>query len=151
MLDLKHIVDNIDSVIEKLNTRGQDFSYLRELVSLSETRKNVIVDVEAKKAFRNETSKKIGALKRNNQDVSEVLKEVETIGTDIKALDETLLQIDTTIKEILLNTPNIPSETTPLGKDEYDNVEIKKYLEPKKFAFQPKDHVELGTQLGILD
>ncbi len=58
MLDLKYIVDNIDRVIEKLNTRGQDFSYLRELVSLSETRKNVIVDVEAKKAFRNETSKK---------------------------------------------------------------------------------------------
>ena len=151
MLDLKYIVDNIDSVIEKLNTRGQDFSYLRELVSLSETRKNVIVDVEAKKAFRNETSKKIGALKRENKDASEVLKEVETIGTDIKALDETLLQIDTTIKEMLLNTPNIPSATTPVGKDEQDNVEIKTYLEPKKFTFQPKDHVELGTQLGILD
>jgi len=148
MLDLKYIVDNIDSVIEKLNTRGQDFSYLRELVSLSETRKNVIVDVEAKKAFRNETSKKIGALKRENKDASEVLKEVETIGTDIKALDETLLQIDTTIKEMLLNTPNIPSATTPVGKDEQDNVEIKTYLEPKKFTFQPKDHVNLEHNSG---
>jgi seryl-tRNA synthetase len=151
MLDLKYIVENIDTVIKKLNTRGQDFSYLKELVSLSETRKNIILDVEAKKAFRNETSKKIGELKRLNQDATEILKQVESIGDDIKQLDQQLLEIDDTIKEILLNTPNLPSDSVPFGKDELDNVEVKTYLEPTTFSFEPKDHVELGTKLGILD
>ena len=151
MLDLKYIVENIDTVIKKLNTRGQDFSYLKELVSLSETRKNIILDVEAKKAFRNETSKKIGELKRLNQDATEILKQVESIGDDIKQLDQQLLEVDDTIKDILLNTPNLPSDSTPIGKDEHDNVEVKTYLEPTTFSFEPKDHVELGTKLGILD
>ena len=151
MLDLKYIVENIDTIIKKLNTRGQDFSYLKELVSLSETRKNIILDVEAKKAFRNETSKKIGELKRLNQDATEMLKQVESIGDDIKQLDQQLLEVDDTIKDILLNTPNLPSDSTPIGKDEHDNVEVKTYLEPTTFSFEPKDHVELGTKLGILD
>ena len=151
MLDLKYIVENIDDVINKLNTRGQDFSYLKELVSLSESRKNMITEVESKKAFRNETSKKIGELKRLKQDATETLKQVESLGDDIKQLDQQLLEVDAKIKDILLNTPNIPNETTPIGTDENDNVEVKTYLTPTTFSFKPKDHVELGTKLGILD
>ena len=151
MLDLKYIVENIDDVINKLNTRGQDFSYLKELVSLSESRKNMITEVESKKAFRNETSKKIGELKRLKQDATETLKQVESLGDDIKQLDQQLLEVDTKIKEKLLNTPNIPNKTTPIGADETDNVEVKTYLTPTTFSFEPKDHVELGTKLGILD
>lgn len=151
MLDLKYIVENIDAVINKLNTRGQDFSYLKELVSLSESRKNMITEVESKKAFRNETSKKIGELKRLKQDATETLKQVESLGDDIKQLDQQLLEVDAKIKDILLNTPNIPNETTPIGTDENDNVEVKTYLTPTTFSFKPKDHVELGTKLGILD
>ena len=151
MLDLKYIVEHIDTVIQKLNTRGQDFSYLRTLVSLSENRKNIITEVEAKKAFRNETSKKIGELKRLKQDATQVLAQVETIGDEIKQLDQQLIEVDEKIKDILLNTPNIPSDTTPIGANEEDNVEIKKHLEPTTFSFEAKDHVELGTKLGILD
>ena len=151
MLDLKYIVENIDNVINKLNTRGQDFSYLKELVSLSESRKNMITEVESKKAFRNETSKKIGELKRLKQDATETLKQVESLGDDIKQLDQQLLEVDTKIKDILLNTPNIPNKTTPIGADETDNVEVKTYLTPTTFSFKPKDHVDLGTKLGILD
>ena len=151
MLDLKYIVEHIDTVIQKLNTRGQDFSYLRSLVSLSENRKNIITEVEAKKAFRNETSKKIGELKRLKQDATDVLAQVETIGDEIKQLDQQLIEVDEKIKDILLNTPNIPSDTTPIGANEEDNVEIKKHLEPTTFSFEAKDHVELGTKLGILD
>lgn len=151
MLDLKYIVEHIDTVIQKLNTRGQDFSYLRTLVSLSDNRKNIITEVEAKKAFRNETSKKIGELKRLKQDATDVLAQVETIGDEIKQLDQQLIEVDEKIKDILLNTPNIPSDTTPIGTNEEDNVEIKRHLEPTTFSFEAKDHVELGTKLGILD
>lgn len=151
MLDLKYVVENIDYVIQKLNTRSQDFSHLKELVSLSEIRKSVIIEVETKKAFRNEASKKIGELKRLKQDITETLKEVESIGDEIQRLDQQLSEIDKKIKDILLNTPNVPSESTPIGKDEKENVEIKTYLEPTTFSFEPKDHVELGTSLGILD
>lgn len=151
MLDLKYIVEHIDTVIQKLNTRGQDFSYLRTLVSLSDNRKNIITEVEAKKAFRNETSKKIGELKRLKQDATDVLAQVETIGDEIKQLDQQLIEVDEKIKDILLNTPNIPSDTTPIGTNEEDNVEIKRHLEPTTFSFEAKDHVELGIKLGILD
>ncbi len=151
MLDLKFVVDNIDEVIKKLETRQGDFSYLRELVDLQEKRKQTILDVEALKAKRNETSKKIGELKRNKQDASEVLKEVATIGDDIKALDEKLKDTEMKIKDILDVTPNIPSESTPVGKDENDNVEVKHVGEPRVFDFPIKDHVELAQNLDILD
>ncbi len=151
MLDLKYVIDNIEVVIKKLSTRNADFSYLNELVELAEKRRVIIMDVEAKKAYRNEASKKIGQLKREKKDASEVLIEVADIGDAIKVLDNELKDVELKIQTIMAEVPNIPHEDTPIGKDENDNVEVKKWGEPRQFDFPVKDHVELSEKLGILD
>ncbi|MDI6452217.1 serine--tRNA ligase [Peloplasma aerotolerans] len=151
MLDLRWVIENIEEVIKKLSTRNADFSYLNELVLLQEQRKIVIADVETKKALRNTQSKKIGELKRNKQDASHFLDEVASLGDEIKDLDDQLKNIEDKIFNILSVTPNIPHESTPIGKDENDNIEIKKVGTPRVFNFPIKDHIELGEKLNILD
>ena len=151
MLDLKYVVDNIDEVITKLNTRNGDFNYLRELVTLQDDRKRLIVEVESLKAKRNEASKKIGEYKREKKDPKPILDEVENIGGNIATLDNNVKNIEEKIKCILDITPNIPNINTPIGKDETANLEIKRVGVPRIFNFKIKDHIELGEKLGILD
>lgn len=151
MLDLKYVVENIDEVIKKLNTRNSDFTYLKELVELADERSKLIHDVESKKAFRNEASKKIGEFKREKKDVTEILNEVSSLGDEIKELDNKADIIKDKINDILLNTPNIPDSSVPVGVDESNNVILRKHLEPTKFEFKIKDHVELGEDLDIID
>lgn len=151
MLDLKFVTENIDEVVKRLSQRNGDFSYLYELVTLQDQRKEFIASVESKKALRNESSKKIGELKRNKQDASHILDQVKDLGDEIKGLDEKLKDIEAKIFDILANTPNLCHESIPQGKDENDNLEIKKVGTPKSFDFKVVDHVELGEKLDILD
>ena len=151
MLDLKFVTENMDKVIENLSKRQGDFSYLKELEILQEDRKNIIVDVESKKALRNESSKKIGELKRNKQDATHILEQVKDLGDEIKTMDDKLKVIEEKIFDILAITPNLLHESVPYGEDESKNLEIRKVGTPKTFNFKVKDHVELGEQLGILD
>lgn len=151
MLDLKFVTENIDEVVKKLSNRNGDFNYLYELVDLQNERKELIIQVESKKALRNEQSKKIGELKRNKQDASHILNEVAHLGDDIKHLDDRLKEIEDKIFDILAVTPNMPHESVPVGKDDSANVELKKVGTPKIFDFKVKDHIELGESLGILD
>jgi seryl-tRNA synthetase len=151
MLDLKFVVENIDEVIEKLNQRNGNYDGLREVVSLYNDRKNIIADVESKKALRNEASKKIGELKRLKQDASHIMDEISDLGENIKNLDIVLKIIEDRINKIMANTPNLPHKSTPIGKDDTANVLIRKHLEPKVFDFPVKDHVEISEKLDILD
>ena len=129
MLDIKLIRENVEEVISRLNTRGGDFSYLRELVKDDERRREILVEVEGLKNERNQKSKLIGELKRNKQDASEVLASVANIGDKIKVLEEELKVLDEKIRMTLLTTPNLVSLTTKVGKDETENREIRKLRE----------------------
>ncbi len=151
MLDLKFVVENIDLVYEKLSQRNGDFSYLYDLVDLSEERKRLIMDVEAKKALRNDQSKKIGELKRQKLDATHILNEVAHLGDEIKTLDQELKDCEQKIFDLLAITPNLPNLSVPVGKDESANVEIRTWGKPRDFDFEIKDHVALGESLGILD
>ena len=151
MLDLKYVVENIEDVVKALSNRNGDFSYLYELVRLQDKRKAFIVLSEAKKAEKNEASKKIGELKRNKQDATEILNQVKDFGDEIKALDDKLKDIELKITDILANTPNLPHQSVPVGKDENANVEVRTFGKPKTFDFEVVDHVELGEKLDILD
>lgn len=151
MLDLKYVVENMETVIKKLSERQMDASYLKELIFLQDERKQIISEVESKKAYRNEQSKKIGTYKREGKDTKILMDDIAHIGDEVKLLDERLNEIEIKIETILLETPNIPHESVPYGKGEDDNVEIRTFLSPTKFDFVPKDHTELGEALGIFD
>jgi len=151
MIDIKLIREDVEKVIANLNNRGGDFSYLRDVKALDEKRRDLLVQVEEIKKTRNEKSKMIGILKREKKDATEVLESVAHLGSEIEQLDKEIAEIEEKITNSLLNTPNLLSEDVPIGKDENDNKEIKKYLEPTKFDFTPKAHYEIGEALGILD
>ena len=151
MLDLKRVVENTEEIINALEKRGGEFSYLKEIPELDRQRKVLILEVETLKSKRNEFSKKIGEYKREKKDTTELMVEIDGIGDKTKVIDEKLRAIDSKIKEILLGTPNVPRGTIPIGKDEDDNLEIKKYGNPKNFTFDPKPHWDLVTELDIID
>lgn len=151
MIDIKGIRDDVEGVIANLNQRGKDFSYLREVKIWDEDRRKLLVEVEGLKNIRNEKSKMIGALKREKKDATAVLKSVADIGDDILGKDKAIADLEEKINQALLNTPNLLHASVPFGKDEKGNVEIKKFMEPTKFAFEPKAHYELGEKLDILD
>ncbi|CDR31516.1 Serine--tRNA ligase [Acholeplasma oculi] len=151
MLDLKYVTENIDLVVEKLNQKGGDFSYLYEIPKLQEERKLVIQEVEGLKAKRNELSKLIGQYKREQKPIENLLKEVEDAKVLIPSLEEKLSTLEFRMFELLSITPNIPSDDVPVGKDETFNIEIKKWGTIRSFDFEIKDHVALGEALGILD
>lgn len=151
MLDLKFVTEHIDEVFQNLSNRQGDFKYLYELIDLQNERKTIIMDVESMKEKRNQASKKIGELKRQKLDATDILNEVQHLGDDIKEKDDKLKDIELRIFDILSITPNLLHPSTPIGKDDQDNKVIKIEGTPRVFDFKIKDHIELGESLGILD
>ena len=151
MLDIKLFRENIDVVKEGLKKRGQDIN-LDELMSWDADRRNIIKEIEDARLKRNSDSEKIGKLKREGKEPEkELLEELEQLRIRIQEKEKFLLNLETKIEDFLMRIPNIPDETTPVGKDEKDNVVVRVVGEPKKFAFKPKHHWEIGEKLGILD
>ncbi|MDD3122217.1 MAG: serine--tRNA ligase, partial [Candidatus Izemoplasmatales bacterium] len=151
MLDLKLIRDETAKVIELLNRRGGDFSYLHDLVQKDESRRNAIQRVETLKAKKNEVSRMIGAYKREGKDVSSVLVDMDSYANEIKSLDEFVSSTEEEIKQTLLLTPNMPNESIKVGPDDTFNLEVKKVGVPRIFSFPIKSHYDLGESLDILD
>lgn len=151
MIDIKLIRDDVENVIGKLSTRQKDFSYLRDVKAMDEQRRLLLVEVEKIKSIRNEKSKLIGQLKREKKDVQEVMDSVAHLGQEIVEKDNEIATLEEKIEYALLTTPNLLHSSVPIGKDERDNVEIRKFMTPTKFSFTPKPHYEIGEALGILD
>lgn len=151
MFDIRLIRDDVEGIIKKLETRQADFSYLRDTLKKDEQRRAIIAEVETLKQERNDKSKLIGQLKRDKLDATEAMQSVQNIGDNISKLDEQVKKLDEEINYSLLITPNLLHDSVPIGKGEKDNIEIRKYLEPRKFDFPIKAHFELGESLDILD
>lgn len=150
MLDVRKIRENPEEAKALLNARGVTGA-VEQILALDEKRRSVIANTEGLKARRNEVSKQVPALKSKGQDVSALLNEMKETADNIKALDEELNAIEESLNTILLTIPNFPSSRTPVGQSDADNVEIRKHLEPRQFAFEPKPHWEIGESLNILD
>lgn len=151
MLSSEYIINNLDEVIKRLNTRNGDYSYLKELKKLDQERKEIIKSSDLIKNKRNTLSKQIGEYKRNKMDTTSLFSEVNGLGDEISKLDEKIAAIDLKIKEILLNTPNLPHASVPVGKDENDNVVIRKWGTPREFDFKVLDHADLAEKHNLLD
>ena len=150
MLDIKLIRSDKEKVIEGLKKRNGEFP-IDEIVRLDSERRELITIVESKKAEQNQVSKSVVQLKKEGKDVSSIFAKMKDLSNKIKLFDEKIRNLDTDIESKLLYIPNIPDESVPLGLDDSDNIEIRKFGEPRKFDFEPKPHWDLGLDLGILD
>jgi len=151
MLDIKLFRDNLDFVKEGLAKRGftTDFD---NLLNLDEQRRKVILEIDQARLKRNTDSEQIGKLKREGKEPdAQLLQELEQFRTRIQEKERFLLTLENQIEDILLRIPNIPDETTPVGKSDKDNVVVRVVGDIPKFSFKPKHHWEIGTKLGILD
>ncbi|RRG18562.1 serine--tRNA ligase [Weissella viridescens] len=151
MIDLKYIRNNPEFVKERLATRGVDPEQIDELLAADAKRREILVQTEELKARRNKVSDEIGLKKRNKEDASDVIAEMQSVSAEIKTLDEQVEQLDEKIEHIALRLPNMPNESIPVGPDEDANVEDYKVGETTTFNFTPKPHYEIGGDLGILD
>jgi seryl-tRNA synthetase len=150
MLDIKWIRDNVDEVKTYLKARNHDFS-LQDLLDLDDKRRSMIAETESLKAERNEGSKRVAISKKSGEDVSPIKEHMKEIGQKIKDLDGEISDVESELNDMLLTIPNRPHESVPVGADENDNVEIRKWGEPPSFTFEPKAHWDIGESLGILD
>ncbi|MBE9535767.1 MAG: serine--tRNA ligase [Proteobacteria bacterium] len=150
MLDPKFLRGNWDKVAEALGTRGGSYN-LEKARQLDEQRRDLLGEVEALKGRRNLASQEIAKLQKEKADASSIIEEMKGVSQRIKDLDPKLSEIDEKLQNILLTIPNIPHPTTPVGRSEEDNREIRLVGEKPAFAFTPKPHWELGEELGILD
>lgn len=150
MLDLKFVIENAEAVKTALKTRSGEYD-VDIVLELNNKRREILKEVEVLKAERNRASAEVATLKREKKDASEIIAKMKEVGEKIKALDEQLAPTESALKMALLSIPNIPDASVPVGKDDGDNQELRKYLEPTKFDFEPKAHWELGEKMGILD
>ena len=136
--------------MEALKKRNNDLD-ITPAIELDKKRREILVDVEQKKASQNEISKKIPQMKKNGESTDEIFKEMKELSNKIKELDDQVREIDEELRNFMLRIPNIPNESCPVGADDSENVEQRRFGEPTKFDFEPKAHWDIGTNLDILD
>jgi len=150
MLDLKFVRANPQAVEEALAKRGGKIS-LAAFLELEGERRSILASVEEMKARRNAESKEVGRMKQSGQDASSLMAEMRALGDEIEARDERLKQVEQGLIDILMNIPNIPHASVPVGPDDSANAEQRRWSEPGQFSFAPKNHWDIGTDLDILD
>src|SRR5215204_4327557 len=153
MLDLNYVRENIDKVREALNSRRAGTTALDDFTRADEERRRVIAESDQLNAQRNASSREIGALmKEGKKEEAEARRaQVAELKNRIGELDQLRAVTETRMHDLLSTLPNIPHASVPTGADESDNVEVRRWGTPPEFAFKPKDHVDLGARLGILD
>ena len=150
MLDLKLIREQPDAVQRGLATRG-GAELVPEILAADADRRRLVTEVETLKAERNRTSEAIGQAKRRGENPEPTMARMREVSDRIKALDAEVKQVDERMEQLLVQLPNLPHPSVPVGETEDDNVETSRWGEPRRFAFEPKTHDVLGEALGILD
>jgi len=149
MLDMKFIRDHLDQVEQRLASRGGEQS-LTGFRQLDERRRSLLTESESLKALKNSVSEEIAKVRDKSQ-VTDKIAEMKTVSARIKTLDDELKLVEEELQNLLLIIPNLPHASTPVGRSEDDNVVVRSWGNPPSFDFEPKNHWEIGEQLGILD
>lgn len=150
MLDIRRIRQNPQELIDALQKRNSAVD-LTEFLEKEELRRKLLAETEALKARRNEESKRIAQIKRQGGDAQPIMDEMRALGDKVNEIDAQVKEIEEYINQFLLRLPNYPHETTPIGKDDTENVEQRKWGTPREFGWEPKAHWDIGTDLKILD
>lgn len=150
MLDIKYIRSHPEQVEAALNKRNLTGA-LDQFLELDSQWRKALVKVEELKSFRNNSSQEVGNLKKAGQDATELMERVRQVGQEIKEMDERVKELEKTMESILLNIPNLPHASVPVGPDEQSNIEARRWGEPRTFDFEAQAHWDLGPALDILD
>ncbi|MEG1869875.1 MAG: serine--tRNA ligase, partial [Oscillospiraceae bacterium] len=152
MLDIKLIRSNPDFVKEGMKRRNKDMdAVVDEILEIDAKRRELSTKNDGLKAEQNLASKKIPSMKKNGEDTTALMEEMKNIADEIKKDDSLISELETRQRELVLMIPNIPHQSVPSGKDDSDNIEARKFGEPTVFAYEPKAHWDIGSDLNILD
>src|SRR5690606_36117791 len=150
MLDPQLLRNDLDGVVARLRKRGMELDTTR-LSQLEARRKELQVRTQELQRLRNERSREIGKARREGLDTEAMMQEVARAGAELEECEQALAAVQAELEALQLTIPNLPHESVPEGTDAADNVEVRRWGEPRRFSFAPKDHVELGEKLGLLD
>ena len=148
MLDIQVLRNDMPRVTQAMQSRNFTFDAV-QFSQLDEQRKTLQTTAQELQAKRNQVSKQIGIAKSKGEDASAIMAEVGNLGEELKQAEDAYKAVQEQLDDLLLHLPNIPSETVPVGRDENDNVEVRKIGTPRSFDFEVKDHVDLGAPLGL--
>ena len=150
MIDMKLLRTEPEKVIAALARRKENVD-IDGLLELDKEKREIMYEAEQKKAEQNTASKKIPVMKKNGEDTTAIFAEMKKLSDEIKECDDKVRELDEKIEKIAYTIPNIPNPTVPDGDSDEDNVEVRRFMEPTKFDFEPKAHWDVGKDLGILD
>ena len=148
MLDQNLLRKNLDEVVARLATRKFQFP-VEKYNALESERKAVQSETEQLQAQRNAVAKQIGAAKKSGQDATELMQKGSEIASKLSDLEKRTEELKKALTDLLLTIPNLPHESVPVGKDETENVEVRRWGTPRNFDFEIKDHVDVGAPLGL--
>lgn len=152
MLDIKFVRENPEKVKAAVRSRNGNLDALiDELLEIDNKRRELNAKTESMKAEQNAASKQIPRLKKEGGDTTEIMQRMKQLSDGIKEISGELNDLASKQKQMILNIPNIPHESVPIGKDDSSNPEVRRFKEPTKFDFEPKAHWDIGADLGILD
>ena len=151
MLDIKRLREDFDNVKAAVERRGKGDFGIDNVMVFDEKRRSILAEVEQMKNLQKIESKKIPQMNKNGEDTTALMEEMKELSDKIRVLDEQVSEAEANLKDALLNVPNTPHPTVPDGKDDQDNVELRKWGEPTSFDFEPKAHWDIGEDLDILD
>ncbi len=150
MLDIKKLRETPEIFRKGLQAKKAE-AKLDEILANDEKRRNLITEVNDLKALRNKVSKEIGDLKRNKEDASDKIQEMQTVSKNIKEMDSQINVLEEQLNNILVTLPNLPHESAPIGFTEVDNIETASWGEKPTYDYTLKDHLDIAENLGILD
>jgi seryl-tRNA synthetase len=148
MLDIQQLRNDLDNVTARLKARKFDFP-ADVFKALEAERKTIQTNTENLQAKRNTASKQIGIAKSKGEDASAILAEVAGLGDELKAAEAQLTEVQAKLQALMLNVPNLPHESVPVGADESQNIEVRRWGTPRSFDFEVKDHADVGAPLGL--
>lgn len=152
MLDIKRIRSNPEEVKAAMKARNADMdAVIDELLAIDDKRRELMGQTERMKAEQNAASKEIPRIKKEGGDVSPIMERMKELAAQVKELGAEQAALEEKQRDLLLRIPNIPNESVPVGKDDSENVEVRRWGDPTSFDYEPKAHWDIGADLGILD
>jgi seryl-tRNA synthetase len=151
MLDVRFVRENPEKVVKALGKRNYDSSVFDDFLKNEKSRKDIRKAVDNHRMKLNDISEKIGVMRKKGEDVSQLLQEAKSFSDTIKNQETYLNEYEVKVRDSLLIIPNIPHESVPVGKDDTENIEIRRWGEPRQFDFEPLNHWDIGEMLEIID